>query len=100
MEVAERFAYYGLAGNLIMYLTNELHLPTATAAKNVNMWIGLSSLFPILGAIVADSYLGRFKTIIYSTCIYFLVYIKKKENNIDFLPGIFPFCEGYVQNES
>ncbi|XP_004308589.1 PREDICTED: protein NRT1/ PTR FAMILY 5.4-like [Fragaria vesca subsp. vesca] len=72
VEVAERFAYYGLAGNLIMYLTNELHQPTATAAKNVNMWIGLSSLFPILGAIVADSYLGRFKTIIYSTCIYFL----------------------------
>ncbi|KAM5551701.1 hypothetical protein ABKV19_026510 [Rosa sericea] len=55
-----------------MYLTNELHQPTAAAAKNVNMWIGLSSLFPILGAIVADSYLGRFKTIIYSTCIYFL----------------------------
>ncbi|XP_050379497.1 protein NRT1/ PTR FAMILY 5.4-like [Argentina anserina] len=72
VEVAERFAYYGLIGNLIMYLTNELHQPTATAAKNVNMWIGLSSLFPILGAIVADSYLGRFKTIIYSTCIYFL----------------------------
>lgn len=73
VEVAERFAFYGLVGNLIMYLTNELHQPTVTAVKNVNMWVGLSSLFPVLGAIVADSYLGRFRTIIYSTCIYFLV---------------------------
>lgn len=73
MEVAERFAFYGLAGNLIMYLTNELHQPTAMAAKNVNLWMGVSSLFPLVGAVVADSYLGRFKTIIFSSSIYFMV---------------------------
>jgi hypothetical protein len=73
VEAAERFAYYGLSSNLIMYLTNYLHQPTAIAAKNINTWVGVSSLFALLGAIVADSFLGRFKTIIFSTSIYFMV---------------------------
>ncbi|XP_023887644.2 protein NRT1/ PTR FAMILY 5.4 [Quercus suber] len=72
VEMAERFAYYGLAGNLITYLTNELHEPLTTAAKNVNTWIGVSTLFPILGAFIADSYLGRFNTIIISSVIFLL----------------------------
>lgn len=73
VEMAERFAFYGLAGNLIQYLTNNLGEPVATAAKNVNTWIGVSAIFPLLGAFVADSYLGRFKTILASSFIYFLV---------------------------
>ncbi|KAF4393456.1 hypothetical protein F8388_023260 [Cannabis sativa] len=70
VEVADRFAFYGLAGNLIMYLTNILRQPMATAAKNVNFWVGVSSLFPILGALLADSFLGRFHTILFSSIIY------------------------------
>ncbi|XP_062093083.1 protein NRT1/ PTR FAMILY 5.4 [Humulus lupulus] len=70
VEVADRFAFYGLAGNLIMYLTNVLRQPMATAAKNVNLWVGVSSLFPILGALLADSFLGRFNTILLSSIIY------------------------------
>ncbi|GLT38498.1 hypothetical protein SLA2020_127440 [Shorea laevis] len=72
VEMAERFAFYGLAGNLITYLTNNLGEPTATAAKSVNTWVGVSSIFPILGAIIADSFLGRFNTILLSSIIYFL----------------------------
>ncbi|XWS08295.1 hypothetical protein CRYUN_Cryun41cG0067300 [Craigia yunnanensis] len=72
VEMAERFAFYGLAGNLITYLTNNLGEPVATAAKNVNTWIGISSIFPLFGAFIADSYLGRFKTILASSLIYFL----------------------------
>ncbi|XP_021627583.2 protein NRT1/ PTR FAMILY 5.4 [Manihot esculenta] len=70
VEVAERFAFYGLSGNLITYLTNDLHESTADAAKNINTWIGVSSIFPIVGAFLADSFLGRFKTILLSTMIY------------------------------
>ena len=73
VEMAERFAFYGLAGNLITYLTNNLSQPVATAAKNVNTWVGVSAIFPMLGAFIADSYLGRFKTILASSLIYFLV---------------------------
>ncbi|KAF8403629.1 hypothetical protein HHK36_011733 [Tetracentron sinense] len=70
VEVAERFAYYGMSGNLITYLTNVLHQSTATAAKNVNTWSGVSSLLPLLGAFIADTYLGRFKTILFASLIY------------------------------
>ncbi|WCJ39087.1 Major facilitator superfamily protein [Euphorbia peplus] len=72
VEMAQRFAYYGVAGNLITYLTNDLHQPLATAAKNVNTWIGVSALFPILGALLADSFLGRFKTILLASAIYLI----------------------------
>ena len=70
VEVAERFTFIGLASNLIMYLTDELHEPTSTAAKNVNTWVGVSCVFPIVGAFIADSYLGRFQTIVVASFIY------------------------------
>ncbi|KAI9115287.1 hypothetical protein K1719_013606 [Acacia pycnantha] len=72
VEFAERFAYYGLCGNLMMYLTNALQEPYTTAAMNINTWKGFSSLFPLLGGFVADSYLGRFNTILASSFIYLL----------------------------
>ncbi|KAL4196973.1 hypothetical protein AMTRI_Chr04g185810 [Amborella trichopoda] len=72
VEVSERFAYYGASSNLITYLTDYLNQSTVTAAKNVNAWSGVASLLPLLGAFVADSYLGRYKTIIISSLIYLL----------------------------
>ncbi|KAJ7982344.1 protein NRT1/ PTR FAMILY 5.4-like [Quillaja saponaria] len=72
VEVAERFAYIGLSGNLITYLTNVLHQPITMAVKNVNTWVGVSSLFPLLGAFLADSCLGRFTTILVSCLIFFM----------------------------
>ncbi|GMI80312.1 hypothetical protein like AT3G54450 [Hibiscus trionum] len=70
VEMAERFAFYGLAGNLITYLTNNLGEPMTVAVKNVNTWVGVSAIFPLFGAFIADSYLGRFKTILASSLIY------------------------------
>ncbi|KAL9298354.1 hypothetical protein ACSQ67_024250 [Phaseolus vulgaris] len=72
VEFAERFAYQGLASNLIQYLTNVLNEPITQAAKDVNTWVGASSLFPLLGGFIADSYLGRFNTILFSSLIYLL----------------------------
>ncbi|KAK4285359.1 hypothetical protein QN277_002066 [Acacia crassicarpa] len=72
VEMAERFAFYGLTGNLITFLTNDLKETTFIAAKIVNTWVGVSFVFPLLGAFIADSYLGRFNTIIFSSAIYLL----------------------------
>lgn len=71
--MAERLAYYGISGNLINFLTGKLGQSTATAAANVNAWSGVASLSPVLGAVIADSFLGRFYTILVSSIIYILV---------------------------
>ncbi|KAG0486248.1 hypothetical protein HPP92_008343 [Vanilla planifolia] len=71
-EVFERMAYYGISSNLILYLTNKFHEGTVTASNNVTNWIGTVWMMPILGAYVADAYLGRYWTFVIGSVIYFL----------------------------
>ena len=70
IEITEQIAYYGIVSNLVTYLTNVMHQTTSTAAKNVNVWAGIASMLPLLGAFVADSYLGPYWTILISSIVY------------------------------
>lgn len=80
VELCERFAYYGLAGPLQNYMANSYHDPNglpgalglsqskATALSNFfQFWCYLT---PLLGAVVADQYLGRYLTIKYFSIVY------------------------------
>ncbi|XP_044968970.1 protein NRT1/ PTR FAMILY 5.10-like [Hordeum vulgare subsp. vulgare] len=72
LEVAVIIAYYGVSANLITYLTGPLGYSNAAAATAVNVWTGTARLMPLLGAFVADSWLGRYRSIILANTLYVL----------------------------
>lgn len=73
IEFSERLSYFGIATSLIIYLTKVLKEDLKVAAKNSNYWMSVTTLMPVLGGFVADGYLGRFSTVVFSTIIYLLV---------------------------
>ncbi|KAL4579570.1 hypothetical protein LXL04_015722 [Taraxacum kok-saghyz] len=70
-ECCERLAYYGISTNLVSYLTKKLHQGNASAARNVTTWQGTCYLTPLIGAVLADAYWGRYWTIAVFSTIYF-----------------------------
>ncbi|KAG0499014.1 hypothetical protein HPP92_003328 [Vanilla planifolia] len=71
-EAFERMAFYGVAANLVVYLTTQLHEDTVSSVRSVNNWSGSVWITPILGAFIADSFFGRFWTFTISSLIYVL----------------------------
>ncbi|XP_010505388.1 PREDICTED: protein NRT1/ PTR FAMILY 5.6-like [Camelina sativa] len=72
IEFSERLSYFGLATNLVVYLTTILHQDLKTAIRNVNYWSGVTTLMPLLGGFVADAYLGRYVTVLVAVTIYLM----------------------------
>jgi peptide/histidine transporter 3/4 len=72
-EVCDRFASAGFHSNLISYLTQELNMPLVAASNTLTNFGGTSSFTPLIGALCADSFAGRFWTITVGCLIYELV---------------------------
>ncbi|KAI9846137.1 MAG: peptide transporter ptr2 [Thelocarpon superellum] len=79
IELCERFAYYGLSGPFQNYIQNPADDPKLPGAIGLGQTgaTGLTNFFqfwcyvtPILGAIVADQYLGRYRTILFFSIVY------------------------------
>ncbi|KAK3153640.1 hypothetical protein QOZ80_2BG0178780 [Eleusine coracana subsp. coracana] len=71
-ELSEVLAFAGIARNLVTYLTDVVHESNVVAAADVSTWMGTCFLTPLLGAFLADSYWGRYKTILIFLSVYTL----------------------------
>ena len=72
-EAFEKVASYGLVPNMILYLMNDYKVGIAKG-QNILFLSGAATNFtPLLGAFLADSYLGRFLTIGFGSIFSFLV---------------------------
>ncbi|KAK9022208.1 hypothetical protein V6N11_002492 [Hibiscus sabdariffa] len=71
-ECCERLAYYGMSTNLVLYFKHRLNQHSAVAATNNQNWGGTCYITPLIGAFLADSYLGRYWTIACFSIIYII----------------------------
>src|SRR3546814_8528292 len=69
-EFAERFCYYGINAILSVYLVNFLHFGDAQATSWQSLFKSAAYFFPLVGAIVSDVFLGKFRTIMIFSSVY------------------------------
>lgn len=73
--MALSIAVGGWASNLIVFLITEFHVKSISATKISNVVLACSSLFPIAGAIIADSFFGSFPVVRIFAFVSLLVFI-------------------------
>ncbi|XP_071484620.1 solute carrier family 15 member 2-like [Diadema antillarum] len=71
-EFCERFSYYGMKAILVLYFTNILLLGDNTATAIYHSFNMLCYFSPIFGAMIADGWLGKYRTIVYIAQIYMI----------------------------
>ncbi|MBM3862335.1 MAG: POT family MFS transporter [Verrucomicrobia bacterium] len=78
-EAAERFSFYGMKAVLAVFMVNYLHLmdghgaagmSEADATARVHLFNGAVYLTPLLGALLADIFIGKYRTIILLSLVY------------------------------
>lgn len=81
IELSERICVMGISMNLVTYLVQILHIPSAKSATIVTNFMGTLNLLGLLGGFLADAKLGRYLTVAISAAITALVSFKpiKKE---------------------
>ncbi|EEE67546.1 hypothetical protein OsJ_25033 [Oryza sativa Japonica Group] len=72
LECLESMAFNGIATNLVVYIRSVLHGGIASSASTSSLWYGTSFFVPILGATIADTYWGNYKTVLISFIMYLL----------------------------
>eukprot|EP00597_Dinobryon_sp_UTEXLB2267_P005647 CAMPEP_0170080918 /NCGR_PEP_ID=MMETSP0019_2-20121128/16920_1 /TAXON_ID=98059 /ORGANISM="Dinobryon sp., Strain UTEXLB2267" /LENGTH=662 /DNA_ID=CAMNT_0010295097 /DNA_START=50 /DNA_END=2038 /DNA_ORIENTATION=- len=69
-EFCERLAYYGFAGSLVLFLQTQLNFSNVEADVQYSAWSGFCYMTPLVGGYIADTYLGRYRTIMLFCLIY------------------------------
>jgi POT family proton-dependent oligopeptide transporter len=63
-EMWERFSYYGMRGFLILYMTKALGFTDAHASSAYATYVSSVWLTPILGGLIADAWLGQYRSVL------------------------------------
>ena len=79
-EAAERFSYYGMKTILVIFLTQYLRdvsgnldvMDEATAKAWYHNFLASAYFFPVMGALISDLWLGKYRTIILLSIVYCL----------------------------
>lgn len=71
-EACERFCFYGMKAILIVYMTDVLLMSKDSAQEIVHLFNATIYILPLLGAWLADRFLGRYKTILFISLFYCL----------------------------
>jgi POT family proton-dependent oligopeptide transporter len=77
-EAAERFSFYGMKVILAVFMTQYLvsatgeaaYLTEAQAREYVAWFVASAYFFPVLGAILSDAILGKYRTIMLLSIVY------------------------------
>lgn len=69
-EFCERFCYYGLRTILVLYLNEKLMFQERESTIIFHVFTVTNYLFCIIGAILADGFIGKFKTIFLLSIVY------------------------------
>jgi len=69
-EAAERFSFYGMTSILTIYMAKYLHLPDATAVARYHNFTAAVYVMPLLGAYLADRFVGRYRIILWVSFLY------------------------------
>ena len=70
-ELAERSSYYGMRTLLALYLVDVIGFSESQGASTMAFFQATCYLLPIFGGLIADYWLGRYRTILY----FFVPYI-------------------------
>ncbi|KAJ8283069.1 hypothetical protein COCON_G00055880 [Conger conger] len=76
-EFCERFSYYGMKAVLTLYFIRYLDWDKDLSTAVYHAFSSLCYFTPVLGALIADSWLGKFKTIIYLSIVYVIGHVVK-----------------------
>ncbi|XP_059642711.1 protein NRT1/ PTR FAMILY 2.9-like [Cornus florida] len=66
-ETLEKLGTIGTLSNLMVYLTTVFNMKSVTAATVINIFHGTTNMATLLGAFLSDSYLGRYKTLVFAS---------------------------------
>jgi POT family proton-dependent oligopeptide transporter len=74
-ETAERFSYYGMKAILTIFMVNYLRMSEHDAIHWMHTFGSAVYFMPIFGALIADIFLGKYKTILTLSIVYCIGHI-------------------------